>query len=145
MISALIVAGLAVLAIAYVTAPLRDADVSPDDPSAQADELMGRKRAALTAILDMEEERDAGKLSPADFELLRGEYEAEAAAVLVELDALRSAGDSEDAALEDEIAAIRARLRHSGDDPSSEMGRVEPCPSCGTPRAPGRACERCGA
>jgi hypothetical protein len=134
----LVVAALALLAVAYVAAALRDGDEAERDQSMDAAELAGRKRAALTAILDMEEERDAGKLSPADFAVLRREYEAEAAAALAELDELSAGADPEEADVEAEIAAIRARLHQ--DAPS-----LEPCPSCGTPRAPGRACERCGA
>jgi hypothetical protein len=134
-IPALVVAALALLALAYVAGPLRDRDEAAGEESEVAAELAGRKRAALTAILDMEEERDAGKLSASDFAILRREYEAEAAEALVELDALRSQTTGNDAALEAEIAAIRARL----------AAPLEPCPSCGTPRAPGRACERCGA
>lgn len=141
MISAFVVAALALLALAYVSAPLRERDRSLPDDSTDVAELVGRKRAALTAILDMEEERDAGKLSPADFALLRREYEAEAAAALAELDALQSPARS-DADLEAEIAAIRARLLTR--ETRHEEAELEPCPSCGTPRAPGRACERCG-
>jgi DNA repair exonuclease SbcCD ATPase subunit len=140
--SGFVVAVLALLALVYVAAPLRDRDAPVREGSSETDELIGRKRAALTAILDMEEERDAGKLSEADFAVLRQEYEAEAAAVLVELDALRSTGTGEDADVEAEIAAIRTRLQTEAD---AEAGPVEPCPSCGTPRARGRACEQCGA
>ncbi|HEY7876332.1 MAG TPA: 50S ribosomal protein L32, partial [Actinomycetota bacterium] len=104
-------------------------------------DLVGRKRAALTAILDMEDERDAGKLSDVDFAALRHEYEAEAAAALVELDALRGSGGTIDESLEAEIAAIRARLQ---DDSPRAAASLEECPTCGTPRVPGRTCERCG-
>jgi hypothetical protein len=110
-ISALVVVGLACVALAYVAVPLRDDRAEPRaDDSDDAAELVGRKRAALVAILDMEDERDAGKLSNADFAALRTEYEAEAATALVELDALRASGRPVEESLEAEIAAIRARL-----------------------------------
>lgn len=139
MTTALVVAALACAALAYVAAPLRDRDEPALPDGDDAGELVGRKRAALTAILDMEDERDAGKLSREDFAALRNEYEAEAAAALLELDALRASGSPVDEGLEEEIAAIRQRLATS-----RERSDVEPCPSCGTPRAPGRACEQCG-
>lgn len=129
MIAALLIAFLACAALAYVMAPLRFGPrAEPVDESLLASEAAGRKRAALTAILDLETERDIGKLSPADFEALRAEYEAQALAALAELDALESArGDD---ALESEIAAVRARLV---------------CPSCGAVRTRSGACPQCGA
>jgi hypothetical protein len=145
MIPALVVAVLAFLALAYVAGPLRERDEPAREGTGDTDELIGRKRAALVAILDMEEERDAGKLSAADFAILRNEYEAEAAAALVELDTLRAAGDPADADLEAEIAAMRARLQRDEPDAPEAALSTEPCPTCGTPRARGRACERCGA
>jgi hypothetical protein len=141
-IPTLLVVALACLALVYVAAPLRDRDESAHEGSVDTAELLGKKRAALTAILDMEEERDAGKLSTGDFAVLRREYEAEAAEALAELDALRSPDAPADADLEAEIAAIRDRIRGEG---GGEGGPTEPCPSCGTPRAPGRACDQCGA
>ncbi|MGH2730209.1 MAG: hypothetical protein ACRDJI_06310 [Actinomycetota bacterium] len=129
MIAALLIAFLACAALAYVLAPVRGGPRSePPDESATAAEVAGRKRAALTAILDLETERDVGKLSLADFEALRAEYEAQALAALAELDALESR--SGDDAVEAEIAAVRARLV---------------CPSCGAVRAPSGACPQCGA
>ena len=129
MIAALLIAILACAALAYVVAPLRAGPRSePPDGSATEAEAAGRKRAALTAILDLENERDVGKLSLADFEALRAEYEAQALAALAELDALESTGG--DDAVEAEIAAVRARLV---------------CPSCGAVRAPSGACPQCDA
>lgn len=140
--SAFVVAAIAGLALVWVAGPLRGRDDLSQESSVEAAELQGKKRAALTAILDMEEERDAGKLSTNDFALLRREYEAEAAAALAELDALRSPDAPADADLEAEIAAIRTRLRGESE---ADAHPAEPCPSCGMPRARGRACEQCGA
>ena len=155
MIGAIVVAALACAALAFVAAPLRARDDVVGDESPEKAELLDRKRAALTAILDMEDERDAGKLSPGDFAALRSEYEADAADALMGLDALRESSATGDDELEAEIAAIRARLQENRGSPRRDAkasgapqgrGRAsKPCPSCGSPRAPGRACEQCGA
>lgn len=130
MIPGLIVAFLAVLALIYVSAPIRrpqqDVDDAQGTPEAEA-----RKVAALTAILDLESERDMGKLSDADFEELRSTYEHDALIALAELDAAEALPATDP--LEREIAAMRERLR---------AGR---CPRCGATRAPGATCSRCGA
>lgn len=144
MIAAVIVAVLACGALAYVAVPLRSGANASLEPSFEVDELESKKRAALTAIIDIENERDIGKLSGDDFAVLRGEYETEAVAALLELDALRAGSSNEpDAGLEAEIAAIRERL--AGSHSHSSGGAVLACPSCGAPRVPGRACSSCGA
>ena len=108
MTSSVLVSVLALLALAIVLAPLRERGQRTEGWPA-ADELEERKRAALTAILDLEAERDVGKLSEADLEELRGVYEAEALDAIVALDA---AGlDARTDALEREIASVRARLK----------------------------------
>ncbi|HWC15205.1 MAG TPA: hypothetical protein VG929_11535 [Actinomycetota bacterium] len=106
MTSTLVVTFLVVIALAYVAAPLRRgsrADAGDD----RTDELEARKHAALLAILDLEAERDVGKLTDEDLKDLRASYESEALAALAELDA---AGEAPDA-LEREIAAVRRRLQ----------------------------------
>jgi hypothetical protein len=123
------VALLAVAALAYVAAPLRRGPRrSFPDKSEEVARIGERKAAALTAILDIEEERDVGKLSVRDFELLRDQYEREALTALHELDAIQASelGDEE---LEAEIAAARTRMV---------------CPSCGRPSPTGGRCTRCG-
>lgn len=130
MTSTLVVAALAVGALAYVALPLRGGPRRETlGPPTSAEQAGSRKRAALVAIIDLEEERDVGKLSSRDFDELRGEYEAEAVAALRELDAL---ADStwDDERLELEIAKVREQLK---------------CPTCGAPRTPGGACATCGA
>jgi hypothetical protein len=128
MIWVAIVVLLALVAIAYVAAPLRRGPrrAFPHAPGEDA-RLGERKTAALTAIIDLEEERDVGKLSDRDFEVLRDQYEREALEALRELDALQTSelGDEE---LEAEIAAARARMV---------------CPSCGRPNPTGELCARC--
>lgn len=130
MISALVVAALASLALVYVSLPLRHgARREPAHVSSPADEAAARKRAALVGIIDLENERDVGKLSSEDFDKLRAEYEAEAVTALRELDALTDSTWDDDE-LELEIAKIREQLK---------------CPTCGAPRTPGGACATCGA
>jgi hypothetical protein len=124
-----IVAVLAVAALAYVATPLRRGPRRAfPDKSDDVARIGERKAAALTAIIDLEEERDVGKLSVRDFELLRDQYEREALTALHELDAIQASelGDEE---LEAEIAAARALLV---------------CPSCGRPSPTGEQCSRCG-
>lgn len=130
MIPGLIIGLLALLALAYVTAPFRDERA--DGPAADPDRVLEeRKLAALTAILDLESERDVGKLSEEDLAELRVTYEAEALSALHELesDPAPSAGGP----LEREIAQVRARLA------------TDTCPECGARRAAASVCPRCGA
>lgn len=129
MIADLFIALLACAAIAYVASAPRTAPRRfPDSLRASEDELRSKKKAALGAIIDIEDERSVGKLSDDDFEILRREYEREALDALIELDGLETVND--DDALEAEIAAMRARLA---------------CPNCGAPRTGADVCERCGA
>ena len=131
MIPGLVIGLLALVALAYVAAPLRRSSPSSVDFDLDKDaELEDRKHQALLAIIDLESERDVGKLSQADFEDLRMTYESEALAALSELDAVAAWGGDR---LEREIAAARASL-----DP-------ERCPHCGKSRPVGSArCPRCG-
>lgn len=132
MILALVVAVLACAALAYVVAPMKKgARPSLPRPSSVEDAL-ARKDAALSALVDIEDEREIGKLSPADFEMLRRQYEAEAVRALRELDVLQEDAEMAmaDEELEEEIAQMRVKLA---------------CPVCGALRTEGLACERCGA
>ena len=130
MTHALLIALLAVAALAYVTAPLRRKDlIHVDDPAVELEE---KKVVALTAILDLENERDVGKLSDEDFDELKGIYEAQALEVLHELD--DATGSDGLDPIEREIALVRERMSGSR------------CPACGAPRRPGKdTCAACGA
>jgi hypothetical protein len=85
----------------------RTAEETRPDPAEV--ELERQARAALVAIVDLENERDVGKLTSEDFEALVGTYEHEALAALRGLDDVRSGGEAD--AVERDIAAVRARLR----------------------------------
>jgi hypothetical protein len=128
-IPAFLIAVLGLVVLAWVALPLRRGpQVDAPLPSLKLEEANAKKRAALVAILDLENEQAAGKLSDGDFAVLRAEYETQALAALREADALRdSTFDDDD--LEKEIAALRERLR---------------CPNCGAARRPGEPCEQCG-
>ena len=129
MIPALLVAALAIGAMVWVALPLRrEARVDEPADSPAFVEAEAKKRAALGAIVDIENERATGKLSESDFVVLRSEYETQALIALREGDALRDS-TFEDDELEKEIAAVRERLR---------------CSNCGTARRPGEPCEQCG-
>ena len=121
--------GVAALAILLwvVTPMLRGARAARRSPAPPA--AADRKAIALTAIVDLEEERALGKLAAPDFDTLRANYEAEALAALRELTFAATPQPSDDE-LEAEIAEIRAALA---------------CPRCGRPLGTARACSQCDA
>jgi len=123
------IVGVAALAILLwvVTPMLRGARMARRLPAPPA--ASDRKATALSAIVDLEEERALGKLAAPDFETLRANYEAEALAALRELTFAATPQPSDDE-LEAEIAEIRAALA---------------CPRCGRPLGTARACSQCGA
>ena len=129
MIEALVVAAAALLALLYVVAPLRRGRADIVDDTDEVAEAETDKRTKLGALLELEEERFAGKMSSADFELLRRQYEAEAVEALKRLDSISDKPTDEDE-LEAEIARVKSRLR---------------CPSCGAPRGSAAPCPECGA
>jgi hypothetical protein len=111
MMPAVIVAVLALIALAYVIAPLKRSEPTEVvDPRAELEE---KKATALNAILDLETERDVGKLTQSDFDELRAVYEVEALDALHELDGIDPRDGSDP--LEREIAVIKDRLRGSSD------------------------------
>jgi rRNA maturation endonuclease Nob1 len=117
------------------------------------------KGIALTALKEIEFDRETGKLSDSDYEFLKGKYTAQA------LDAMRQ--ESEEAASDNIEALIAAKvraLRSASASPSANAShstadlhpsciscgpRPEPdaifCSSCGRRLLSGAACHRCGA
>lgn len=120
---------LALAALAWVLAPLREPERDVAGAETLFEEADARKRAALAAIVDLEDDRSVGKLDEDEFRSLKGQYEAEAVAAIAELDALEASTTAPDE-LEEEIARMREALR---------------CPNCGAIRAPNEGCPRCGA
>jgi rubrerythrin len=134
-IPAVIVAVLALIVLVWVLDPIRrgvrlDVDVA----SRHVEEAVAQKNAALEAMVDIENERELGKLSDADFEALRAEYERDALAALRALETAET-HDADDQ-LEAEIAAMKAQLGGASNAPT--------CPECGMQRTPGRPCPSCG-
>lgn len=128
MIGIVVVVLLACAAIVYVVAPLRRPGPAPASSRSEAiEEARQNKTAALTAIVDLEEEAQFGKLSQKELEVLRAGYEREALVALEQLDALTAA--AADDPLEAEIEAMKKRLA---------------CPSCGAMRDEDATCSRCG-
>ena len=128
MTAAIVIGMLALAALFYIAAPIGRLDKKLGDaiPESDAEE---KKRVALGGILDLEEERDAGKLSDSEFGQLRSRYEREAVLALKELDGESQTTDLE-ARLEQEIAGAREKLR---------------CRTCGAPKGEGVArCPSCG-
>lgn len=125
MIGIVVVVGLALIALTWIVIPLLAGRRSDTPPPPAREEANARKTAALGALVDIEEELEIGKLSAADFEVLRAEYERDALQALKDLDALEGRDP-----LEDEIAAMRRSLT---------------CPNCGALRRPGEACGKCDA
>ena len=129
--------------------------VQPDEP---IDPEETPKGIALTALKEIEFDRETGKLSQADYELLKGKYTAAA------LEALRQeteagSGDVE-AIVAAKVRALRFASAATSPNPSSarpDSGpvcatcgpRPEPdaifCSTCGHRISPGLACDRCGA
>jgi hypothetical protein len=115
-----VLAGLAL----WILQPLRRA--RPVAPPGGVDdvkwkELVDAKHAVYRSILDLEFDRSVGKVAEEDYGILRRQHEAEALALLHEMDAMTAAaagasgappptGGREDT-LEAEIAAARKRLR----------------------------------
>jgi double zinc ribbon protein len=150
---AAVVVGMA--AMWLVLQPLFLPSASKPLPPEPVDPEETPKGIALTALKEIEFDRETGKLSDADYEFLKAKYTAAA------LDALRH--EPERAASDDIEAMIAAKVRtfRSASAPISPSAspsgpscttcgpRLEPdavfCSSCGR-RLPGRgACDRCGA
>jgi hypothetical protein len=117
-----------IAAVAYVVYPIgrRPATFVEAEDATDAEV---RKQVALSGILDLEEERDGGKLSETEFRSLRAHYEHDAVAAMTELDGTPTPTSLEER-LESEIADARRKLV---------------CATCGVPRAPGGTrCPSCG-
>ena len=130
-------AGLVALAIVFfIVQPVaKGMHVSLERDEDELTEAEARKRVALLALRDVEYDFLAGKLDDTDYRSLKGELTAEALAAL-EADEKARAGVSgdADAALEAEIAQIRAGIREA-----------QFCSDCGAQNEAGsRFCSSCG-
>ena len=138
--------------------------------SSQAAELTARRDAIYVALRDADFDRQLGKLSEEDYQVVRNRYMVEAARVLRQLDQLTpQAAAALDAELEHAVAQLRNQL--SAADVGSVMPALSPqvvqaveaevaalirhsaagpqagtCPDCGRAYQPGDAfCTACGA
>lgn len=139
MITALLVAFIILAAIAFVAYPLFKPAPLPmtEETHPVLEELVTQRDAMYAAIKDLENEHATGKLSDADYRSLRAKYEAQAVAILQELDRVVATLPrvSPDDVIEREVARWRQ---------SASKARV-PCPQCGTLCAVDDAfCATCG-
>ncbi len=97
-----------------------------------------RRGVALLALKEIEFDRETGKLSPRDYELLKARYSSEALAALrAEDPAAPAAGGPEE--------LIAARLQSLRSARSSGQPAPAACRTCGPrPEAGARFCSRCG-
>ena len=119
----------------YLGRPLLlDGQTRAIPPGGGARELFERKEQLLGAIVELELDREIGKVPEEDFQRLFAQLEAEALVVIGELDQLNGAGSDE---LESRIEAEVAALRQTAAKPS--------CPGCGAlRREDDRFCPQCG-
>ena len=146
LLEAIAAALVGMLAVYLVLRPI----FAPPEAAAPAEPLDPEetpKGVALTALKEIEFDRETGKLSDADYELLKQKYTA------VALEALRA--EERAAGPTDVEAMIAARVRSLRAAPAGapSCGTCGPrpeadavfCSSCGRRLQAGGACERCGA
>lgn len=133
---------------------------------AQVDELVARRDALYAALKDAEFDRETGKLTDEDYQIVRTRYMAEAAQVLRQFDRLtpeaKAALDSE---IEQGVAQVRSDLQRGDTAGQADLAaavegeiaalikhaapadkRRLACPNCGRRYLPGDAfCAACGA
>jgi Double zinc ribbon len=123
----------------------------PSPPLYQAPEPLDPEETprgiALTALKEIEFDRETGKLSPADYELLKTKYTAAA------LEALRQESTEPRPGSDDVEALIAAKARAlrsaaastSSDSPDLPPSMARSCPTCGPRPEPDAVfCSTCG-
>ena len=158
---ALAAAAVGLLALWLVFQPLirpsrtKSPAVEPVDPEETP------KGVALTALKEIEFDRETGKLSDADYEFLKAKYTATALEALrLESAAVGSASDDVEVIIAAKVRTLRSastatpsdapdRLTDSTRSCSDCGPRPEPdavfCSSCGRPLPNRSACDQCGA
>ncbi len=157
-IALMIVAAVAVVAYPYF---------APQDPELSftsggdpvTEQLVVQRDSTYAAIKDLEFDHAMGKLSNADYQMMRAKYEAKAVAILQELDnqtAARHPRAAGDETIEREVQQLRKSTRcpqckaqvAPSDVFCAKCGtslRGPRCPACGTRTSVGdRFCARCG-
>lgn len=105
----IVIAIVVVLVIGFIAYPLFTVPHEQAAPAANAlDSLIAQRDSAYDAIRDLDFDFQLGKLSQADYDLLREKYKARAALALQQIDQLAgSTGAGE--RIEEEVARLRAR------------------------------------
>ncbi|MBI4674541.1 MAG: zinc-ribbon domain-containing protein [Chloroflexi bacterium] len=126
--SAILIAGLAVVAIAFALYPLFKNESHPrhaTGPDAAHENLLSQREATYNAIKDLEFDHAQGKISDADYATLREKYETKALNILAQLETLGKPIVKED--------SRPLHLPNNG------------CPRCGEPVAShDKFCANCG-
>ena len=137
-IGALVLAGLVLWLVFEPMLTAGRPDLSLLEPEAPEET---RRGIALLALKEIEFDRETGKLSERDYELLKGRYGAEALAALA-ADEVTPAGRAVTGDPEELIAARLQSLRSAR---SSGMPAPPSCRVCGPrPESGAQFCSRCG-
>jgi len=149
------VVGLIILGL--VLQPLFKPSLAPPRPAEPVDPEETPKGLALTALKEIEFDRETGKLSDSDYQLLKAKYTAAA------LDALRQetelASDDIEAVIAAKVRALRSASAPTSPNATDLPGFSRACPTCGPRPEPdaifcstcgrhlpsGSSCDRCGA
>jgi rRNA maturation endonuclease Nob1 len=158
---ALAAAAVVLLALWLVFQPLIRPSRAKSPPVEPVDPEETPKGVALTALKEIEFDRETGKLSDADYEFLKAKYTATALEALrLESAPVESASDDVEVIIAAKVRALRSALTATPSDvpvrltdstrSCSACGpRPEPdavfCSSCGRPLPDRSACDRCGA
>lgn len=130
-----------------------DADVEPGFDAAASGPgslLLERKRRALRALKDIEQDHAVGKIDAADFESLDAEYRERAKVVIREMDdALEPWREKAETLVRTHLekrAAARALEEKKKPEPEDDADRERAaCPSCKTSNdADATFCKKCG-
>ncbi len=138
--SAIIIAVIALIAFGLAFHPLfREesfAVVAASGCDPNLENLLSSREATYSAIKDLESDHAQGKLSDADYQTLRGKYEAKALAILQQLDQL----EASTATPPQRTAGVDGKCAQCGE---SYGAHDKFCRRCGTSLA--TACISCGA
>jgi hypothetical protein len=105
------IVGLAALGLAvWVLLPIAGRRRAIPVPDGRIGDLIEAKHSVYRSLIDLELDRELGKLEPEDYARLRQEAKREALDLIHQIEG-QAPGPDEDETLEEEIRAARARLR----------------------------------
>lgn len=110
MIETALVGSIGLLLGTWIVLPFFYAAGRDSAADALIDALIESKHAVYRCILDLEFDHRVGKVSGEDYQVMRSQHEAEALAILRQIDQTASTVEIADS-LEAEISAARQRLR----------------------------------